>query len=225
MEILCLQHVPFEGPAYLETWLARKGIPLRKLLVPEEPLPDSSHFQAVIVMGGPMNIYQYRDHPWLPEEKAFLHRCLTLGIPMLGICLGAQLIADVLGARVVQNTHREIGWMPIQLTPEIRQEFPTLPDELNVLHWHGDRFALPPGAIRVAQSAACEEQGYYIPDKCLGLQFHMETTSESLNALLTHCADELTLAPYVQDAATIAAGLRAPDFSPWEPLLTSILRI
>ncbi len=99
MDIVCLQHVAFEGPALLETWLAKKGIALKTILVPESPLPEVKDCRAVIVMGGPMNIYQHRNHPWLVAEKKFLRQCLDQKVPVLGVCLGAQLLADVLGAR------------------------------------------------------------------------------------------------------------------------------
>lgn len=225
MEILCLQHVAFEGPARLETWLNSQGVTLRKVLVSEQELPDPSGRHAVIVMGGPMNIYQHRDHPWLLEEKRFLRACIDQGIPLLGVCLGAQLLADTLGARVFQNTHREIGWLPVEPTPEIRRLFPSLAGAPTVLHWHGDTFELPQGAIRVAASEACPEQGFYLPGVCLGLQFHVESTPDSVRSLLAHCADELTAAPYVQSAAEIEAGLANTQFAPWEPLLRAILKV
>lgn len=225
MDILCLQHVAFEGPGILEPWLEHRGVRLRKHLVPEGELPDPSPFRSVIVMGGPMNIYQHRDHPWLPAEKQFLRRCLNEGIPLLGICLGAQLIADTLGARVVQGPHREIGWFPIETTADMRHAAPGLPASLDVLHWHGDTFERPPGSIQVARSAACEEQGFYHPGCYLGLQFHVESTPESVENLLHHCGDELTPGAYIQTPAQIREGLTRAAFAPWEPLFTELLRV
>ncbi len=225
MEITCLQHVAFEGPARLESWLNGKGIALRRVLVSEQDLPDPSDCAAVIVMGGPMNIYQHRDHPWLVGEKRFLRDCLDRSIPLLGICLGAQLLADALGARVFQNAQREIGWFPVEATAEITQRFPSLAGKPMVLHWHGDTFDLPRGATRVAASEACAEQGFYLPGSCLGLQFHAEATPESVRDLLAHCSDELSAAPYVQNAAEIEAGATRAQFAPWEPLFEDILGI
>lgn len=224
-EIICLQHVPFEGPAYLETWLAGRGVKIRKIPAAGEALPDPGDCRSVIVMGGPMNIYQHRDHPWLPVEKAFIRECLRRGVPLLGVCLGAQLLADALGARVVQNAHREIGWFPVRLTAEIRNEFPALPAELNVLHWHGDTFELPRGAVRLAGSEACAEQGFYLPGRCLALQFHVETTPESLRGLLENCADELVPGPFVQSRAAIEEGISRRNFLPWESLLARALKV
>lgn len=225
MDIVCLQHVAFEGPALLETWLEKKGIALKTILVPESPLPDVQDCRAVIVMGGPMNIYQHRNHPWLVAEKKFLRQCLDQKVPVLGVCLGAQLLADVLGARVVQNPLREIGWFPIETTPEFLQEFPTHPHKQTVLHWHGDTFELPAGAIRVATSEACKEQGFYIPGSCLGLQFHVESTDASVTSLMAHCADELTEDPFVQTPCQIKGGADPSTFSRWEPVFERLFKI
>ncbi|GAT31829.1 GMP synthase - Glutamine amidotransferase [Terrimicrobium sacchariphilum] len=225
MEFTCLQHVAFEGPARLENWLASKGIALRRILVSEQDLPDPSECHSVMVMGGPMNIYQHRDHPWLVQEKRFLRQCIDRGVPLLGICLGAQLLADALGARVFQNAQHEIGWFPVEPTDNIRQLFPSLSGTPRVLHWHGDTFELPRGAIRVASSEACPEQGFYLPGVCLGLQFHAESTPDSVQNLLTHCSNDLVEGPYVQSAAEIEAGLTTGEFAPWEPLFKDILKL
>jgi GMP synthase-like glutamine amidotransferase len=121
-----------------------------------------------------MNIYQYRDWPWLKPESEFIRATLAAGKRVVGICLGAQLISHALGGRVVQNPEHELGWFPISWTDDARAAFPDLPAASNVLHWHGDTFSLPESAIRLASSDGCAEQGYVIPGKCLGLQFHME---------------------------------------------------
>lgn len=125
-------------------------------------------------MGGEMNIYQYRDWPWLKPERELIRSALGQGKRVVGICLGAQLIADALGARVFQNAEIELGWLPVTWTDEARAVFPALTAAATVLHWHGDTFELPAGAIRLATSEGCPEQGFLIEKKCLGLQFHME---------------------------------------------------
>lgn len=223
MKIHCLKHVPFEGPGLLETWLEQRGLQLTTHLVPESGLPDVWECEALIVMGGPMNIYQHRDHPWLVGEKAFLRECLDRGVPILGICLGAQLLADVLGARVFQNPEKEIGWFPIDVTPDFLAEFPEFPSRIDALHWHGDTFELPEGSLRVAASSACQEQGFYVPDRCLGLQFHVESTQDSLEALLQNCGDELSPDRFVQSANEIRTGCNVENFTTWEPVFESLL--
>lgn len=138
-----------------------------------DALPALADFDALVVMGGEMNIYQDRDWPLKPE-RAFIAATLKADKRIVGICLGAQLLADALGARVVQNPDHEIGWLPVTWTNGARNVFPDLASHLTVLHWHGDTFSLPEGAARLASSEACMEQGFFIRDKCLALQFHLE---------------------------------------------------
>lgn len=175
MNICVLQHAAFEGPGEIATWAAARGHQVTIChLYQGESLPALDTFDLLVIMGGEMNIYQYRDWPWLKPESAFIKSALDQGKRAVGICLGAQLIADALGARVVQNPEIELGWLPVTWTNEARSAFPGLPAQATVLHWHGDTFALPAGATRLAASEACPEQGYVIPGKCLGLQFHLE---------------------------------------------------
>jgi GMP synthase (glutamine-hydrolysing) len=175
VNIAVLQHAAFEGPGEIAAWAAQHGHSVSvHHLYRGDPLPRLDAFDLLVVMGGEMNIYQYRDWPWLKAESAFIQSALAHGKRVVGICLGAQLIADALGARVVQNREHEIGWLPITWTDEARAAFPGLPATSTVLHWHGDTFALAAGATRLASSEACAEQGFFIPGKCLALQFHME---------------------------------------------------
>ena len=139
-----------------------------------DALPALQDFDALVIMGGEMNIYQYRDWPWLQPESELIQAALRHGKPAVGICLGAQFLADALGSRVVQNPVYELGWFPVFWTAESRDWFPNLPSGGPVLHWHGDRFSLPMGATRLAISLGCHEQGFIVPGKALALQFHME---------------------------------------------------
>jgi len=208
MRIQVLQHVPFEGPAGIADWAASRDHPLTIThLYRGDPLPAMDTFDRLAVMGGPMGIYDEQDHPWLVPEKAFLTAGIQAGETIVGVCLGAQLLADCLGARVVRNAHREIGWLPIELTPEALADpiFGPLAPGLTVYHWHGDTFPLPPGALHLARSAGCEQQAFLYQGRVLGLQFHIETTPGSLAALVTHCGDEIVPGPFVQDAATMLA--------------------
>jgi GMP synthase-like glutamine amidotransferase len=175
MKISVLQHAEHEGPGEIEVWAHKRWHQVDTThLYRGDPLPNWDSFDLLVVMGGEMNIYQYRDWPWLKPERELIEVALAAGKPVIGICLGAQLIADALGARVAQNPEIELGWMPVSFTPEARVFCPGLPESATVLHWHGDMFELPDGATRLAVSAACGEQGYVIPGKCLGLQFHLE---------------------------------------------------
>jgi GMP synthase-like glutamine amidotransferase len=175
VKISVLQHADYEGPGEIAVWAASRGHAVNvQHLYRGDPLPSLDDFDLLVVMGGEMNIYHYRDWPWLKPESAFIKKVLNQGKRVVGICLGAQLIADALGGQVVQNTQIELGWLPVTWTKEARAAFPVLPATSTVLHWHGDTFHLPAGATRLAANEACPEQGFLIANKCLGLQFHME---------------------------------------------------
>jgi GMP synthase-like glutamine amidotransferase len=175
VKISVLQHAAFEGPGEIAVWASHHGHPVTvHHLYQGDALPSLDSFDFLVVMGGEMNIYQYRDWPWLKPERQFIQAAIAQGKRIMGICLGAQLIADALGARVVQNPEHELGWLPVTWTTEACRTFPRLPPSSTVLHWHGDTFELPSGAMRLAASDGCAEQGFLIPGKCLALQFHME---------------------------------------------------
>ncbi len=167
-----------------------------------EQLPEFSDFDWLIVMGGPMGVYDDEKYAWLNSEKEFIRKCIQAGKTVLGICLGAQLIAASLGAKVYPNREKEIGWFPVTLASEVVQN--PLSDEftgsIRVFHWHGDTFDLPNEAIRLASSGACLNQAFRIGKKVLGLQFHFEVTEESIKRLITNCSDELVNAKYIQSA-------------------------
>lgn len=203
-----LQHVPFEGLGSIESWLVDNGHTLSSThLYEQEALPDITAFDMLIVMGGPMGIYDYHEHPWLKPEKKFIRACIDAGKPVLGICLGAQLIADVLGGKVTRNPEKEIGWFSIEVTAEGRDTAigQLLAEADDTFHWHGDTFAIPPGAIHLARSDACEHQAFLYDGRVLGLQFHLEVTPAGAAALCSECAHELVPARYVQTANEILA--------------------
>ncbi len=212
MLINCLQHVPFEGPFSIADWAAAHGHSLRVTpLYDGVAPPEPADFDWLVIMGGPMGVGDEVYYPWLAAEKDLICRGIALGKTLVGVCLGAQLLAEALGARVYRHREQEIGWMPIVLTPD-GQASPVsgfLPPSLQVFHWHGDTFDPPAGAVHLARSASCEQQAFLYEGRVLGLQFHLESTPESVAGICAACADELVPGPYVQTAARMLAA--APE--------------
>jgi GMP synthase-like glutamine amidotransferase len=203
MRIQSLEHQPAEGPAKIADWAAARGHTLKSTaLYAGETPPALTDFDLLIIMGGSMNIYQHRDYPWLVQEKEFLRRAIDAGKPILGICLGAQLLADVLGGKVYQNPEKEIGWFPVRFLDRSGL-FAKFPETMNVMHWHGDTFDLPPGARLIAESAGCPRQAFLWNDRVVGLQFHLEMGAVNVADLVNVSADDLTPGRYVQSAAQL----------------------
>ncbi len=205
MKVHVLQHVPFEDIGGMADWLAGQGAEIGYTrFYAKEALPDPAGLDLVIAMGGPMSVNDEVEFPWLEAEKAFVRAVVARGMPMLGVCLGAQLIANALGARVYRNPVKEIGWFPVRAEDTPTDVF-RFPEETRVFHWHGETFDLPAGALLLARSAVCENQAFQLGRNVVGLQFHLETTPESAADMLEHGRDELVAAPYIQDAATVLA--------------------
>jgi GMP synthase-like glutamine amidotransferase len=205
MQVHVLQHVSFEGLGSIAPFLdARRARISHTRFFEAHRLPDSGSIDMVVVMGGPMSTNDEETLPWLIEEKQFLRDAIVRGIPVLGICLGAQLIAAALGAEVSRNPVKEIGWFPVHAVPAPAENF-HFPEECMAFHWHGETFDLPPGAVRLAESAGCKNQAFQFNRNVLGLQFHLETTIESAAALLDNCRNDLTAGPYVQSEAELRA--------------------
>ena len=207
MRIHVLQHVSFEGPGIIGDWANANGheISVTRLYEEEARLPPVDSIDFLVVMGGPMGVDDGEEYPWLVPEKRLIWGAIEAERPVLGICLGAQLIASVLGARVLRNEHREIGWGSIELTEEGRaaEVFSHLPDELEVFHWHGDTFETPEGAVNLAQSAGCRNQAFLYGKSILGLQFHLEITPGDVVAMIENTEEDLTPDAYVQAPAAM----------------------
>jgi GMP synthase-like glutamine amidotransferase len=208
MRVHWFQHVPFEGLGSIGPWMQAQGHALTctRLYAGEIP-PQVTGLDWLIVMGGPMNIYEERGHPWLAAEKRAIHAAIDADRRVLGICLGAQLIADVLGARITRNAHKEIGWFPVELTAagggcRLLADFPP---RFAAYHWHGDTFNLPSGAMHLARSEACAQQAFACGERVVGLQFHLETTPASAASLIDNARHEIVPAPYVQSAEAMLA--------------------
>lgn len=224
MRVHWFQHVPFEGLGSIEPWMRAQGHALSctRLYAGESPVAAET-CDWLIVMGGPMNIHEEREYPWLAAEKQAIRAAIGAGRRVLGICLGAQLVADVLGGRVTRNPHREIGWFPVErvATDPSCTVFADFPARFEAYHWHGDTFTLPPGARQLARSAACAQQAYVQGERVVGLQFHLETTPQSAAELIRHCGDELVPATYVQSAVLMLAD--AARFDRLNGLMSALL--
>lgn len=206
MRVHYLQHVPFETLGSIEPWLKAAGCPITgTLLFESAQLPETFDFDLLIVMGGPMSVNDETLYPWLADEKEFIRKAIASGKAVLGICLGAQLIAAALGAHVYPNRHREIGWFPVQGLASTDSFVFKFPSALNVFHWHGETFDLPCGAIHLAGSEACENQAFQIGNSVMGLQFHLETTPASVKTMVFNCGNELIPSDYVQTEREILA--------------------
>ena len=203
MKIHSLEHTPFEGPGRIATWAAERGHTLsRTALHDGETPPALDAFDLLVIMGGPMSLHEHRNHPWLPMEKSFLADAIYTRKPILGICLGAQLLADVLGGKVFQNPVKEIGWFPVHILDR-GAPFDAFPERLLVMHWHGDTFTIPEGARRVAESDACANQAFVHGDRIVGLQFHIELEKVGVEDLAAASLDEAGTAPYIQTRAQL----------------------
>ncbi len=200
-----LQHVPFEGLAALEPRLRRVGFQIETTRFFDSPvLPDPAAVDFLVALGGPMSVNDEAALPWLATEKDFIRRFVATGRPFLGVCLGAQLLASALGARVYPNRVKEIGWLPVAGVAHDKPAVFHFPGNTEVFHWHGETFDLPPGAVHLARSAACENQAFQA-GAAVGLQFHLETTPESARALVEHARHELGPGPHIQTEAQILA--------------------
>jgi len=185
-EILVIKHIDVEGPGSIEEFFRNTTWDLRVIdLSKDEALPRYlDDIEAIISLGGPMNAYEEDKYPFLKQEDKFLKEAIKEEIPVLGICLGAQLLAKAAGARVIKAQNKEIGWHTVGLTEEGRKDplFEYLPPELNVLQWHEDTFEIPKDGIRLAESGASVNQAFKCSRNAYGIQFHIEVTPEMVGS-------------------------------------------
>lgn len=222
MKMAVLQHVPFEGPAAIADWAAAQGIELSVThLHRGDPLPSLSDFNMLTVMGGPMSANDEAILPWLPPEIALVRSAIGVGKTVLGVCLGAQIIAKALGAKVYAGGQKEIGWLQVQRTEAESAIFDGVPESFTAFHWHGETFDLPPGAAWLAQTSATPNQAFAVGNTVLGLQFHFEATPESVGDLLQNGAGEIGNGPFEQSPDAIRSG--AANCANLKPLLDRVL--
>jgi GMP synthase-like glutamine amidotransferase len=209
MRVHYLQHEPFEGLGSMEAWFRAGGATLRSThLYRGDALPELASYDWLVLMGGGMSVNDEATLPWLVPEKELVRSAIAAGKRVLGVCLGAQLIASALGAKVYRNHAKEIGWWPLQREAGAATHplGKVLPDGAEVFHWHGETFDLPNGAVRLARSEACLNQAISVGPRVLGLQFHLETTEASARELIAGSAADLqNPGPFVQTAEAMLA--------------------
>ncbi len=239
MRVRVLQHVPHEGPAAVAAWAADRGHSLQVTRLDQgEPLPAVADFDLLVVMGGPMSVNDEALHRWIVEEKRLIGETIQADRRLLGICLGAQMIAAVLGKRIVAAPAPEIGWMAVRVTAEAARSrtFAGMPATITPLHWHGETFDLPEGATRLAETDICPNQAFEIefdggPARggalALALQFHLEATEESVRAMMAAETSGAACAPGTTAVAALpseAELLASPaSYAAIHPLLNAAL--
>ena len=214
-----LQHVPFEGLGYIAPWARRRGLALScTRLYADEALPTADAFDWLVVMGGPMGVYEADRYPHLAAEIALIEAAIAAGRRVLGVCLGAQLIAAALGARVYPSGRCEIGWFPVEAVAGSASPFAAdLPAPQTLFHWHGDTFDLPAGALHIARSAHFEQQAFSFGERVLAVQCHPEMDPAGVAALTDAFGARLEPCASVQSADAMRA-LQA-HFAPARRLL------
>lgn len=209
LRVQVLQHVPFEGLGCISDWLEAHYAEIEFVRFHAgDHLVAETRYDLVIVLGGPMSANDEDSYPWLREEKIYLKALCHEGRAVLGICLGAQLIANALGATVYPAVEREIGWLPVYAAKRAASNF-SLPARLEVFQWHGETFNLPAGSKCLARSLVCENQAFQFGRRVIGMQFHLEATRASVEEMLNHCGCELDASGnHVQNISLIKA---SPD--------------
>ena len=201
LNIQCIMHVPFEGPGVIADWVSEQKYHLNYTRLYEgDSLPEQGDIDLLVIMGGPMNVFDFHIHPWMEDEIEWITAFIHTGKPVLGICLGAQIIAAALDSEVYPGEHREIGWHNLKCMPcmgdyKICKD---LPSTRKVFHWHGDTFKIPLGATRIAETQAFANQGFIYDGRVIALQFHLEVTPGSVKEMVANCGDEIVAGQYIQ---------------------------
>jgi GMP synthase-like glutamine amidotransferase len=223
MRIAILQHVPFEGPAAIAHWAESRGAKCEIYHVYRgDAAPAQESFDFLVIMGGPMSVNDTGELPWLVPETDFVRSAIEAGKAVLGVCLGAQMIAKAMGARVYPGCEKEIGWFPIRrAAPDGGTLFDGLPESFTAFHWHGETFDLPEGAVRLAETEVTPNQAFQLGSRVFGLQFHIEATPDSVAALTEKAAGEIGEGRFQMKPDAIMAGTDACEAM--RPMLDTVL--
>lgn len=223
MRVHYLQHVPFEGLGSIEAWLKVHGCKITCTRFFESyQLPKPTELDLLIVIGGPMSVNDEDAFPWLVEEKAFIRECIQKRKRVLGICLGAQLIASAMGARVYPNPVKEIGWWPVYGLTSTNDTIFRFPPVFEVFQWHEETFDLPPGAVHLARSEGCENQAFQLGRSVIGLQFHLEMTPDLTQEIISNGREELVPSRYIQSEGDIL-GASSEKYQKINALMVDVL--
>lgn len=208
-KIHILQHAGFEGPGFIAKWIEQNNhIVNTTHLYLNEKLPNLNDLDFLIVMGGPMSVNDIDTIDWLEYELNFIKSAVEKGKVVLGICLGAQLIAKALNSDIYKGKHTEIGWFPVlfknkDLPAELKTAFP---DFINTFHWHSETFELPKGAVSFASSFVTPVQAFIYNKNVIGLQFHLEATAYSIEDFIENMGNEIQESRYIQTVEVIRKG-------------------
>src|SRR5664280_716271 len=200
MKIHVLQHSSIKTLGAIEEYARNKNHPLESTRFYEtKNSPSIDSFDLLIIMGGPIGVYEYKEKPWLRDEKKFIKKAVEAGKHVLGICLGAQLLADILGARVYENKYMEMGWFPVRAAKRDRETdfLKGLQNEISVFHWHSRTFDLPADSAHLFESVGCKNQRF-IYDKVVALQFHPEVDEERIESLIKLFGDLMADGPFIK---------------------------
>jgi GMP synthase-like glutamine amidotransferase len=211
LRVHVITHVPYEGPAAIRDWALGRGHEFTETASVTEAYPKRRSVELLAIMGGPMDADDEVANPWLAAEKRFVADVLSAGASVIGVCLGAQILAEVIGGKITRNPEPEVGWYEVRLTGAGRAEplFTPWPGAFIAGHWHGDTFELPDGVRTCASSAACENQLFIAADgRAIGIQFHLEWDRLGLSSLLAACEDDLDRGgDYVASAERLLQGV------------------
>jgi GMP synthase-like glutamine amidotransferase len=207
MRVHSIIHAGHEGLGAIQNWIDIHEFSHTSTVIGnEDTFPTADSFDLLIIMGGPMSVND--GHSWINEEKMLILNAINSGKFVLGICLGAQMIASSLGAKITKNQHKEIGWWPVKKTMWLSSRIADyLPLHFTTCHWHGETFSIPEGAIKIMESEACSNQAFIYGDRTIAFQFHLEFTPVMLQEMLIHGKSDLVEAEFVQSADEINSKL------------------